>query len=242
MKKKLVGLLCVMFLLCNSMSNVCFANNYQENELLDVFIEQVVGYNSDYLYFLPDDYDNDGDLEAFGITGCGLGEEIYSNVSVWFINSNKEYREIASGLNGFLRDTIDTGNSKFIVWEKSAGGSGSLSYLFGCKGTLPYSPSISGKYEYFSQENNRFFAYKSDFSKGYHDWIEKDFVFNSLTAEFETGVNTANIDLDYLTDYYWYFDGGSYIEYMFNKNGTYIAFDDDGNVNKNGKYSLKIIF
>lgn len=32
---------------------------YDEEGLLNVFIEEVVGYNSDYLHFLPDDYDVD---------------------------------------------------------------------------------------------------------------------------------------------------------------------------------------
>lgn len=240
MKKKVISLLIAASLLCSSICNVCFANNSQENALLDAFIEQVVGYNSDYLYFLPDDYDNNGTLEAFGITGWGLGEETHSNVDIWFINSNKECSLVASDLYGFLRDTIDTGKGKFIIWEKSAGGSGSSSYLFGCKGTFSHSPSISGKYEYFRQENDRFFADKSDFSKGYHDWIIEEFIFNSATAEFAIDAKTENIDLDYLTKYYWYYDCGNYTKYQFNKDGTYITFDYEGNIYEEGqRYSLE---
>ena len=155
-----------------------------EDKLLNAFIEQVVGYNSDYLYFLPDDYDCDGTMEAFGITGWGLGEELHSNVDIWFINSEGNCTQIASDLYGSLHNSIDTGNEKFIVWEKTAGGSGSASYIYGYRNGLVYEPKISGSYEWFRYEDGKYFAEKSDFSQGYHDWITYEFIYDAESNEF----------------------------------------------------------
>jgi len=53
-------------------------------------------------------------------------------------------------------------------------------------------------------------------------------------------IKTENIDLEYLTKYYWYYDCGDYTKYKFNKDGTYVTFDSYGNIYEEGqRYSLK---
>lgn len=137
-----------------------------EDKLLNAFIEQVVGYNSDYLYFLPDDYDGDGNLEAFGITGWGLGEEIYSNVNIWFVDIDGNCKLIKSNTYGLLEETLNVSNGKFLSWCVTAGGSGTQSILLGVKDGAFFEPVVSGKYAAFVGKGSDYmFSDDTDFTK-----------------------------------------------------------------------------
>lgn len=53
-------------------------------------------------------------------------------------------------------------------------------------------------------------------------------------------MKTEDIDIDYLTKYYWYYDCGDYSKHQFNKDGTYITYDANGNkYERMGRYSLE---
>ena len=217
----LISVRCVNNLLKNEMRD--------EERLLNAFIEQVVGCNSDYLYFLPDDYDGDGTLEAFGITGWGLGESSHSNVNIWFVNSDGECEKIAEDLYGELRKTIDTGTAKFMVWEQTADGSGSKSFIYGCNGNEAHEPNVSGEYEYFREENGSFVADTSDFSKGYHDWITLNFSYDENSMEFINSSSNEeppeSLDITDITYEIERIPSGNYEQYGILKatsNGSYI--------------------
>lgn len=156
-----------------------------ENELLDTFIEEVVGYNSDYLYFLPADYDGDGAMEAFGITGWGLGESTYSNVDIWFIDSNGKCTLAKSDTYGVLKEPITTSNGSFISWCETAGGSGTTSIILGCKDGHLFEPDVSGKYAGFGDKT-------------------MSYLFSS-TSDFDT------LDCDYIGYYSYFMDGGGHM-------------------------------
>lgn len=164
----------------------------------------ISGSGENALYFLPSDYDGDGLEEAYAITGDMPDEDGYTNhVKIYFIASNNAIFLEKYGLDngdaifGLLpeRDKIANdpeavflkcGNQKFLVWEVSGGGSSSISLVFGVKDGIPYEPAISGKYQWFHQEEDgTYVGTISDFSKGYHDYIDCVFTFNSSTGEFE---------------------------------------------------------
>ncbi len=181
-----------------------------EDKLLNAFIDKVVGKNSDYLYFLPDDYDNDGVLEAFGITGWGLGEDTHTNVNIWFIDSQCNCTLAKSDTYGRLMQPIAVSNGKFISWCETAGGSGSRDIVLGCKNGKLFEPKISGKYAGFGDRNMEYmFSDYYDFERlncdyigyysyfkdgGGHMWDPIPFDYDSSNREF---VERKNQLLDY---------------------------------------------
>ena len=146
------------------------------------------------LFFLYDDFDGDGIFEAFAGTGS-MDNSLYGRL--YFISADGAVRDVSGGheLSTFLYDGIydsdarsnylvDTGTQKFFVWENSAGGSGSTSYVFGVRSGEVYEPAISGHAESFGQRNGNYVSYESDFSKEYHDYIETYYRFDANEGEF----------------------------------------------------------
>lgn len=134
-----------------------------------------------------DDFDDDGYNEAYGITGNRL-DGAYENVQIYYIASDGNVLRVASDVDlyGWCRGLLDTGTSKFLVWDKSAGGSAGVSYLFGVKNGKAYQPIVSGKFIWFTylEDKNIYAAESSDWSQGYHDYVTSYYVFDSATSEF----------------------------------------------------------
>ena len=165
--------------------------NMTEKGLLDSFLLLNTDGLSDYLYFLPDDYDGDGKLEAFVITGNKLDDYNCNNVTVWFVANSGRCSAVEKNLYGYLSDTVKAHSDKFIVWEKNAGGSGSKSYIFGCYNDDAYQPEISGKYgDFYMDENGVYTAFSDSFSSGYHDYVTHTFDYDFANHEFTE--NTSN--------------------------------------------------
>lgn len=148
------------------------------------------------LYFIPGDYDGDGTEEAYGITGEMDSDGYANNVCIYFIASTGMIFIPKDSTWGYLRtfqnpDTasetcfLNTGKQKFIVWEEDGGGSASVSFVFGTQHGVTYQPEVSGKYQWFHPETDgTYIGTTSDFSKGYHDYIDHTFVFDEATGEF----------------------------------------------------------
>ena len=105
------------------------------------------------LAYLAMDYDGDGTVEVFAITGTGspfIDEKLilYDNVSIYFISSDSQVTLLRRDLFGFMTemDIIQIGRSRFLTWEKNSLGSASVTYVFGVRNGKPYEPKISGKY------------------------------------------------------------------------------------------------
>lgn len=131
------------------------------------------------------DYDGDGNDEVFVVTG--KWEDALIDGKLWFIDDNGNISQVMTGLYGYSTPFIVTvDDRKFFVWEKSAGGSGSSSIIWGCVNNKPYNLAISGKYEYFRNENGKYLAETSNFDKGYHDWDTHEFLFDTQSLEFVT--------------------------------------------------------
>ena len=160
---------------------------YSEEELRAVLEENISDLIVNFEY---DDYDGDGVSEAFGITSPEDYDELglCGDVGVWFIDCEGNCTQLMSDTYGYLhQQKVTAGQQKFIVWEMSGGGSGSLSYIFGIRDGSPYEPLISGQYMQFETakyDDAVYVGQTSDFSMGYHNYIITEFVFDSDSGEF----------------------------------------------------------
>ena len=158
-----------------------------EEELRAVLEENISDLIVNFEY---DDYDGDGVSEAFGITSPEDYDELglCGDVGVWFIDCEGNCTQLMSDTYGYLhQQKVTAGLQKFIVWEMSGGGSGSLSYIFGIRDGSPYEPLISGQYMQFETakyDDAVYVGQTSDFSMGYHNYIITEFVFDSDSGEF----------------------------------------------------------
>lgn len=177
-----------------------------ESDLHTAF-ENGIGDASE-IYFFYDDFDGDGIFEAYGITGDYSEDAgLYSDVSIYYVSPGgicyclTEYDEIYGDLT--LRwsepegSLLSVGKYKFLLWELTANGSGSLTYVFGASKGIPYEPSISRNYMSFGlkadalsgdgsvlTDADTYVGYRGDFSKGYHEYIPHYFVFDEKQGEF----------------------------------------------------------
>ncbi len=158
------------------------------------WVEDTEGYGTSTMTsrVITGDYDGDGRQEAFAILQEPDGELGTNWAHVYYISPNgyivymRGYTD-AGAMYGFLRDDspLSAGNQKFLLWELDAGGSASTTLLFGVKGGVPYEPEVSGGYMGFQQSGSGYTGTMSDFSKGYHDYIEHNFTFDAASGEFK---------------------------------------------------------
>lgn len=180
------------------------------------FIEQTSYADDDILYFIKDDYNGDGIQEAYVIIGKRDEEGFSQNVEFYYMSPKTGEVGIINfddEMYGWLHLDddgsplmMDAGNHKFIIWEKSAGGSSSRSYIFGVKDPeddepepQPYEPEISGEYmdfafyskEYaenegvdYDEENGGHFVGIKDYFDPYHKYDPVFFAFDNETGEF----------------------------------------------------------
>lgn len=173
------------------------AENHFSNSEINEYIENAA-------YFLTSDYDGNGTEESFLIMGTFDGVAGYMDAEILFLDSNGTMIQVCDtapqgdSLYGYLNPRngklegnetndylIPAGNARFLAWEVSAYGSASTSLIFGVRDGKPYELDISGEYMGFHQdEAGRYVAVTSDFSKGYHDYIEQVFAFDEETKQF----------------------------------------------------------
>lgn len=152
------------------------------------------------LYFFYDDFDADGVCEAYGVTGSGTQQEGYTNVHIYFITSDGT--AFCVNPNDPLYGDLTTDQlyfvegKKFLLWEKSAGGSESTTYIYGVKNGSAYEPEISGQYMCFGtslaymgitdeeQPDNSYVGFTPEFSEGGHDYTPVYFTFDAESSEF----------------------------------------------------------
>lgn len=145
------------------------------------------------IYFWQDDFDCDGQEEAFGITGIEQFSNL-ENVRIYYISSDGEATCIdeISNMYGYgdsyflypdVEDFvfIDTGDTKFL----SLGGiDGQVVWLYGVKNGSAYQPEVSGEFFEFSMDEEnckRYRAYESsDGGEGVkfyeYDIVSQEFV------------------------------------------------------------------
>lgn len=142
-----------------------------------------------------DDYDGDGTKEAYAVIDgdeqCYTGEE-YNIAAIYFVDSK--------GNVTLARDSFGDGGSwcyysspnapqkfegkRFLDVSITAHGSGSTTYLFSVKNGKMQEMDVSGKIQGFTIEDGHAYTTYNDFSKGYHDWVQLELYYDSVSQEF----------------------------------------------------------
>lgn len=164
-------------------------------EYKQALIDSVDGNLIDF-YF--DDFDNDGQYEAFGITGelndwC---QDCYNNVSIYFIDNQLQVTKYKEQLYGSWvtensKRLLDTGTDKFLMWEQHAHGSSAEVFLIGVRNGQTYEPKVSGEYCSISKQSETPNCF--EFYSGSLSHPEKSiFSYNSNKHEFELSNEPAS--------------------------------------------------
>ena len=182
MKKiKSFSALAVIFLLAFCMAGCGFSGGrgllgIKTDELIKILEAET---DEQILYFYCYDFDGDGKKEAFAVTGTPEeGQDgWYLEGRLWFVSKNA--RVIEDGLYGYSNGLLKDKKYAFVSLEQSAHGSGSVSCVYGVKGGSPVEMNVSGRYgDFTSPEQYVYSGCVDDFSKGYHDYIYTDFIFD----------------------------------------------------------------
>jgi len=152
----------------------------------------------DMVYFTYDDFAADGNFEAFAVCAQtsytdNEGRLVnYDTCQLWYADKSgaRMLEDDLYGYAGNSGSTVTAGADKFIVWELSAGGSGSQSIIYGVRDGEPYQPLISRKYEWFCCADGKFQAQTNDLRPDYHAYVTHYFDYDASTGEFaETGTS-----------------------------------------------------
>ena len=151
-------------------------------ENLKLLVQSVT--NDDIVFFQQCDYDFNGTEEAFAITGKkGYLDGSFDSCQIWFI-SRDSGAVLVDEDNGVIpQENIKADYYFFLKYETSAGGSGSLSHIFGVKNNSPYELKISKQYMGFTDESGKYVGLTHDFSEG-HKYINNYFIFDKVDREF----------------------------------------------------------
>ena len=151
-------------------------------------------FGGDELYRFIHDFDKDGKEEAFLILGEYSSEGSHTVSDLLYFNSAGEITVIpvtdrgnSNIFYGYIAGDkiMETESRDYIVWEKDAFGSGSTSYIFSVRNGECFEPEISGEYMSFGlQSDGSIKGWQSDFSAGFHDYIETEFIIDTETGEF----------------------------------------------------------
>lgn len=130
-----------------------------------------------------DDYDGDGTKEAYAIIGGETITAVYGvdhdgNVSLmrdefWGTNYNVNYDSL-----------VEFKGKKYLAVNTHNGGSGSVTYLFSVKNGKMQELDVSGELQGFTVEGEHAYTTYNDFSKGYHDWVQLELYYDSVSQEF----------------------------------------------------------
>ena len=122
---------------------------------------------------------------------CYTGEE-YNIAAIYFVDSK--------GNVTLARDSFGDGGSwcyysspnapqtfegkRFLDVSITAHGSGSTTYLFSVKNGKMQELDVSGEIQGFTIEDGHAYTTYNDFSKGYHDWVQLELYYDSVSQEF----------------------------------------------------------
>lgn len=143
------------------------------------------------LYFVCDDFDGNGSMEAFGITGTDDGIDL-SDVTIYYADSDgtvsvMDTFPVIYAYGGIypsmtMNLTMDAGNAKFL---KIGGADGQETWLYGVRNGEAYQPEVSGKHADFRKtEDGQFIAQPHEGGEGYY---AIRYTYDAGTGEFVTG-------------------------------------------------------
>jgi hypothetical protein len=137
---------------------------YDDLSLYSAFADAVDNLN--IISFLQDDFNNDGEEEAFGITGIddGSSNGYYptKDVKVYYVDSSSNVKCVfeCDSLCGIDESRYFLMTAKNNTFFAIGGSDGDVIYLFGVKDGECYQPNISGEYLSIESDEDDFYAYE----------------------------------------------------------------------------------
>ena len=153
--KKIVAIILAFVIVFISCATGCtFKNNKKtyksEEEALRKAIEDYT--TKQLLEFYYDDYDANGNKEAFAIAGEGAKDD-FRQAEIIYVDHKKKPKTVDSNIDGHTNGIIKDKKTKFVSIEKEAEKpEDNGSYIYGVKEKYTYQPKISGKYRNVHQE------------------------------------------------------------------------------------------
>ncbi|MBO5303932.1 MAG: hypothetical protein J6A92_07780 [Lachnospiraceae bacterium] len=178
-----------------SISLNVFSNYTPQEEMpLDIALKKAlneVAGEENVLNYFSEDFDADGTVEMFGITGTDSGWDI-DNAKIYYVSSDCQVTCIANFAylagygGGYIRSAeirnsviMDTGSAKFLTF---GGMAGQETYLYGIKDGKVYQPEVSGQHSNFYKiENDMYFAQPHEGGEGYYEYT---YMFDAENGEF----------------------------------------------------------
>lgn len=100
--------------------------------------------------FFKDDYDADGREEAFVVTGYDTNDSLYDDVKIYLLDHTGDVTKLKDDIYGYIpqEPVLKVGSSgmKLFTFEKSANGSGSITFIFGVNNGKGYELIESGEH------------------------------------------------------------------------------------------------
>lgn len=187
MLKRIISVCLLVFLVHNviPVESVFASNNSNSyDSLYSTFVDGSSNTEIDFYYA---DFDGNGTYEAFGVTGVGE-DGLYNNVEITYITSDRTVVPIDtdSSFYGLPLGLLSVDNAKFLLWSKTAGGSGATTYLFGVKNGTLYQPKVSGTHDsfYYNENMDCYIGTTSNFSHNGHEYIPSYYEYDMATGEF----------------------------------------------------------
>lgn len=151
------------------------------------------------------DYDSDGKYEAFAVVADKSADEtggFYNHVDLYYV-SDSGATLLKSDTYGFAMDDSTNGQQcgnvtvnqySFFVFEQSAGGSGSISHIWGVKDHKVVEMNISEYVESFCQDKDsgKITGCQGNFLYGYHQYVYYKYIFDEASFTF------VQSDLDHI--------------------------------------------
>ncbi|MBQ6381308.1 MAG: zinc ribbon domain-containing protein [Clostridia bacterium] len=134
------------------------------------------------------DFDKDGKEEAFAVIGnetdtFSLG---FVNASLYFVNESGA-KLLETDTYGYLKTNLTAGNYTFFNYERSGGGSGSVSRVFGVRNGVPTDMQVNCMNFQQNSLNGTFVGNDQSFAKGFHEYISYEYSFDAASFRFVKG-------------------------------------------------------
>lgn len=152
----------------------------------DTLKEQVLSkYGNSPLDWYYDDFDGDGNKEAFAMAyqDDGIGHEI---LGLFYVNAQGTVTDLGAdfwGAYGYGGEIVTYNSSKkFFVFDTGNGGSGSTDYLYGVTNGACYSSNLSGSLHGFQVDENG--AYTFEGGSAAHERPQIRLYYDESTGDF----------------------------------------------------------
>lgn len=147
--KKLIAIIAIAVILAVMALIIVVVSSNNDKKALENRLTGLTQKN--IISFTYDDFNNDGQKEAFAVAGAG-DEKQFVNSEIWYVSDNSE-KLIVSDVTGRFNGILKENDYKYISYEIVNDDNVGFSYIYGVeeKGE-PVESEISGKYQNVHQD------------------------------------------------------------------------------------------